>query len=206
MRGRKERTLGDVVLCPHLCKQPLLLSFLSVALLELIMVSLLRPGSHPNWSTDPHSSWGVLPSAAQLLTPPLTSCHRPVPAPVYGNYLAPVDICAYNHCPGVGKCLLNTVLSNADITEPTLERLTCIHGSPHHYPFSLARQFPLKWWLGVITRNIITSSHFKKPCIESRLINLRNSPGEKREAFIWCMNILGTVERALKSGRPEFQY
>ena len=64
------------------------------------------------------------------------------------NYLAPVGICAYNPCPGVGKWLLKTVLSNPDITQPTLERLTCLYGSPHHYPFSLACQFPLKWWLG----------------------------------------------------------
>lgn len=66
---------------------------------------------------------------------------------MYSNYLESVDACACNPCPGVGNWLLKAVLSNSDIIQPTLEKLTCIYSSPHYYPFSLTRQFHLKWWL-----------------------------------------------------------
>lgn len=101
----------------------------------------------------------------------------------YSNNLAPVDVCAYNLCPGVGKRLLKTVLSNSDITQPTWERMTRIDGSTPIIPSTSHINSLWKDGWGVTTRSIITSSHFKKPCIESRATNLRNSPWGKKETL-----------------------
>lgn len=151
--------------------------------LELAMVSLLGPSNHPNWIKIPHPRGMRFPVQPKPLNPPRIPYHRPMCGTYFSNYLAPVDICAYNPCPGVGKWLLKRVLSNSDIILPTLERLTCIYGSPRHYPFSLTRQFPSKWCWEVITRTIITSLHFKKPCIESRATKFKKQSREKQKSF-----------------------
>lgn len=153
------------------------------------------PGNHPNGIETPTLAGTCV---LQYSPAPKPTSDLLLQASLWHlfNYLAPVDVCAYNLCPGVGKWLPKTVPSNSDITQPKLERLTCIYGSPHHYPFSLTRQFPLKWQSGSNNQKYNRIITFQEtPYWKQSYKFKKQSRGKKRKAFIWCMNILGTVER-----------